>query len=186
MLPFIMIKSIAPGEARTHGLQIMRLTRCLLRYGGSVTVESKTMRKLLPFFIWIVNGLLIVQLDSKNSKTNHKISFLVMRQPGIEPGSTAWKAAMLTTIPLTLSGGSSDPKVISHSCTTHAIKMSLPWPGFEPGLLRPQRRVLTTRRSRLDIENSAKWPIQFNVTSNVEFPYKVQNEYWFINSVSVV
>ena len=24
-----------------------------------------------------------------------------MRQPGIEPGSTAWKAAMLTTIPLT-------------------------------------------------------------------------------------
>ena len=28
------IKSVAPGEARTHGLQIMRLTRCLLRYGG--------------------------------------------------------------------------------------------------------------------------------------------------------
>ena len=27
---------IAPGEARTHGLQIMRLTRCLLRYGGKV------------------------------------------------------------------------------------------------------------------------------------------------------
>ena len=26
----------APGEARTHGLQIMRLTRCLLRYGGEV------------------------------------------------------------------------------------------------------------------------------------------------------
>ena len=25
----------------------------------------------------------------------------------------------------------------------------MPWPGFEPGLLRPQRRVLTTRRSRL-------------------------------------
>ena len=24
-----------------------------------------------------------------------------MRQPGIEPGSTAWKAAMLTTIPPT-------------------------------------------------------------------------------------
>ena len=29
-------KMIAPGEARTHGLQIMRLTRCLLRYGGLV------------------------------------------------------------------------------------------------------------------------------------------------------
>ena len=27
---------------------------------------------------------------------------LAMRQPGIEPGSTAWKAAMLTTIPPTL------------------------------------------------------------------------------------
>ena len=27
-------KGFAPGEARTHGLQIMRLTRCLLRYGG--------------------------------------------------------------------------------------------------------------------------------------------------------
>ena len=25
----------------------------------------------------------------------------------------------------------------------------MPRPGFEPGLLRPQRRVLTTRRSRL-------------------------------------
>ena len=28
------VKKLAPGEARTHGLQIMRLTRCLLRYGG--------------------------------------------------------------------------------------------------------------------------------------------------------
>ena len=27
-------KGFAPGEARTHGLQIMRLTRCLLRYRG--------------------------------------------------------------------------------------------------------------------------------------------------------
>ena len=27
-------KRFAPGEARTHGLQIMRLTRCLLRYRG--------------------------------------------------------------------------------------------------------------------------------------------------------
>ena len=26
----------------------------------------------------------------------------IMRRPGIEPGSTAWKAAMLTIIPLTL------------------------------------------------------------------------------------
>ena len=28
-----------------------------------------------------------------------------LRQPGIEPGSTAWKAAMLTIIPLTLGVG---------------------------------------------------------------------------------
>ena len=34
------IKKFAPGEARTHGLQIMRLTRCLLRYGGFVTAEE--------------------------------------------------------------------------------------------------------------------------------------------------
>ena len=31
---------IAPGEARTHGLQIMRLTRCLLRYGGLVAYKE--------------------------------------------------------------------------------------------------------------------------------------------------
>jgi hypothetical protein len=29
-------KTVAPGEDRTHGLQIMRLTRCLLRYQGWV------------------------------------------------------------------------------------------------------------------------------------------------------
>ena len=29
------------------------------------------------------------------------------------------------------------------------IKNEMPWPGIEPGLLRPQRRVLTTERSRL-------------------------------------
>ena len=32
----------APGEARTHGLQIMRLTRCLLRYRGLVKSEYLT------------------------------------------------------------------------------------------------------------------------------------------------
>ena len=30
------IKCAATGEARTHDLQIMRLTRCLLRYGGTI------------------------------------------------------------------------------------------------------------------------------------------------------
>ena len=37
-----MVKSFAPGEARTHGLQIMRLTRCLLRYGGLVNINICT------------------------------------------------------------------------------------------------------------------------------------------------
>ena len=31
----------APGEARTHGLQIMRLTRCLLRYGGNHAISQQ-------------------------------------------------------------------------------------------------------------------------------------------------
>ena len=34
-------KTFAPGEARTHGLQIMRLTRCLLRYGGLLRAMGK-------------------------------------------------------------------------------------------------------------------------------------------------
>ena len=46
-------------------------------------------------------------------------------------------------------------------------KLSMPWPGFEPGLLRPQRRVLTTRRSRLRTD-IVLWPwnvcILFNST----------------------
>ena len=35
------LKTAAPGEARTHGLQIMRLTRCLLRYRGFKFGKSK-------------------------------------------------------------------------------------------------------------------------------------------------
>ena len=73
-----------------------------------------------------------------------------MRQPGIEPGSTAWKAAMLTTIPLTLVINLKSLWVKKKHFFLMTEKMSLPWPGFEPGLLRPQRRVLTTRRSRLE------------------------------------
>ena len=34
-------KSSAPGEAQTHGLQIMRLTRCLLRYGGWMSERER-------------------------------------------------------------------------------------------------------------------------------------------------
>ena len=36
-------------------------------------------------------------------------------------------------------------------CTSNRKRdwKKVPWPGFEPGLLRPQRNVLTSRRSRL-------------------------------------
>ncbi len=79
-------KNFAPGEARTHGLQIMRLTRCLLRYGGSV--------------LW--QGIKTIIKKKKKKKIGRIKRSQKMRQPGIEPGSTAWKAAMLTTIPLTI------------------------------------------------------------------------------------
>ena len=48
-LQYLKTKGSAPGEARTHGLQIMRLTRCLLRYGGTSDAlwEAINLRKLL-------------------------------------------------------------------------------------------------------------------------------------------
>ena len=42
-------KKFAPGEARTHGLQIMRLTRCLLRYGGEVSATQGIGRPVKKF-----------------------------------------------------------------------------------------------------------------------------------------
>ena len=49
-------KTFAPGEARTHGLQIMRLTRCLLRYGGlvkSIRVDGLIIRQELLMPEWV-------------------------------------------------------------------------------------------------------------------------------------
>ena len=43
-------KHFAPGEARTHGLQIMRLTRCLLRYGG-IVFESQNFYNVRKMFV---------------------------------------------------------------------------------------------------------------------------------------
>ena len=40
-----------------------------------------------------------------------------MRQPGVEPGSTAWKATMLTVTPLTLTGTKVNFKVVDISLT---------------------------------------------------------------------
>ena len=54
---------------------------------------------------------------------------VVMRQPGIEPGSTAWKAAMLTTIPLTLTCLEEDlrtERMASKLVLGVTSKMSLP------------------------------------------------------------
>ena len=42
-------------------------------------------------------------LSARQKKLKHQKG---LRRPGIEPGSTAWKAAMLTTIPPTLFMGS--------------------------------------------------------------------------------
>ena len=90
-------KEIAPGEARTHGLQIMRLTRCLLRYRGGLRLFRCKKRYLST--IPKLNSIRLTQGEKIN------IDFVKknLRRPGIEPGSTVWKAAMLTTIPPTLS-----------------------------------------------------------------------------------
>ena len=41
------------------------------------------------------------------------------------------------------------PQVLKKAPPCVSVEVqNMPWPGFEPGLLRPQRRVLTTRRSR--------------------------------------
>ena len=44
----------------------------------------------------------IDEFGTKDYEFVYEIAKVKMRQPGIEPGSTAWKAAMLTTIPPTL------------------------------------------------------------------------------------
>ena len=49
-------KSYAPGEARTHGLEIMRLTRCLLRYRGwlkSCKVDGLPKKHELLMLEWV-------------------------------------------------------------------------------------------------------------------------------------
>ena len=58
--------------------------------------------------IWLCNPKFKINRMCKNNliicfshRTNTEIFLKNMRRPGIEPGSTAWKAAMLTTIPPT-------------------------------------------------------------------------------------
>ena len=52
-------------------------------------------------------------------------------------GKYTWDAQIQVRVWITL-----------HSSINQRTSPALPWPGFEPGLLRPQRRVLTTIRSR--------------------------------------
>ena len=72
----------------------MRLTRCLLRYRG-----------LDGGIVWFV-PLFPAFIPSRPYREALIVFFKLvekdLRRPGIEPGSTAWKAAMLTTIPPTL------------------------------------------------------------------------------------
>lgn len=43
-----------------------------------------------------------------------------------------------------------EKKTVKKKQKKETPRQNLPGPGFEPGLLRPQRSVLTTRRSRLN------------------------------------
>ena len=54
-------KKFAPGEDRTHDLQIMRLTRCLLRY-GSRQAKSKVKRSQTRVDEYVLEQGLIVHV----------------------------------------------------------------------------------------------------------------------------
>ena len=115
----------------------MRLTRCLLRYGGC-------------------NG--VINLKIWGFALAKKITYMKKKFENMFSNASAGNRTRVNCLE-----GS-----YAHHYTTDAYnircqsdelnknffkwqsKMSLPWPGFEPGLLRPQRRVLTTRRSRLE------------------------------------
>ena len=63
---------------------------------GKILLQSKLLEKIFNFLISEVQLGNISALQRKRKK-----SVKTLRWPGIEPGSTAWKAAMLTTIPPT-------------------------------------------------------------------------------------
>ena len=63
---------------------------------GKILLQSELLEKFFNFLISEVQLGNISALQRKRQKLG-----LALRWPGIEPGSTAWKAAMLTTIPPT-------------------------------------------------------------------------------------
>ena len=98
-------------------------------------------------------------------------SCLSLPWPGFEPGLSRPQREVLTTIRSRSLHASAMTTIISVRlfnyfkttlykyittlflqkkliCRTRDSCLSLPWPGFEPGLSRPQREVLTTIRSR--------------------------------------
>ena len=55
----------------------------------------------------------------------------------------------------------------------------MPGPGFEPGLLRPRRSVLTTRRSRLTIPPTAGWKQKTQSLTLIQAPRSLEFELEF-------
>ena len=70
----------------------------------------------------------------------------------VVPCERRWYNGQHSCLPSSWSGFDSRPTHVFVGLSCKIVWkniLSMPWPGFEPGLLRPQRRVLTTRRSRL-------------------------------------
>ena len=53
--------SCAPCEARTHDLQIMRLTRCRLRQRGTTQCTMQNMKVIIMYYIYCLNSTRFVR-----------------------------------------------------------------------------------------------------------------------------
>ena len=80
------IKSFAPGEAWTHGLQIMRLTRCLLRYGSLLMSQNDSN---LRNFILCKKCWQKWPHSRKFCRTLHLARFYCLYSPELPPHSTS-------------------------------------------------------------------------------------------------
>ena len=87
----------------------IQIDSIIFRWGCSSVVERMLCMYEVPGSIpGISMGYfgVIMSVNAFSTKPTWKclltLDGMKMRQPGIEPGSTAWKAAMLTTIPLML------------------------------------------------------------------------------------
>jgi hypothetical protein len=64
-------------------------------------------------------------LVTGNPGSNPEMRRKKLRRPGIEPGSTAWKAAMLTIIPPTLAYQNADRIYIPYGISTNCHQRTL-------------------------------------------------------------